>query len=217
MNKAPKTYHVIGIGHFGKKAIEALLAHPNSKVICADLDPKAVAWAKYRGAIAKELDGIRYMVEEFHLMEEDSYIVPALPLHLAAEWLILYTQDRFKIQKLPMPGDILEKLPNPCILKTNDVAISYANFKCPDDCVEPPYCTVTNIKREIPLNKFISSIKVNGTVNYVIKSTQLGPGMGGYKKKKLSELLKVIEHISDNMLLTTACSCHGIMTLLKIK
>jgi hypothetical protein len=46
----------------------------------------------------------------------------------------------------------------------------------------------------------------------VIRSHQLGPGVGGYRTQELFDLADRIEKTRGPILLSTACRCHGVMT-----
>ena len=48
----------------------------------------------------------------------------------------------------------------------------------------------------------------------VIRSFQLGPGIGGYRPRDLYDLLDQVESSDEAILLSTACRCHGVMTAL---
>jgi len=50
----------------------------------------------------------------------------------------------------------------------------------------------------------------------VIRSHQLGPGIGGYRVRELYELADRIEKARGPILLGTACRCHGIVTGLQL-
>jgi hypothetical protein len=40
----------------------------------------------------------------------------------------------------------------------------------------------------------------------------LGPGLWRYRPARLFELLKQIEQAEGNLLVSTACRCHGVVT-----
>jgi hypothetical protein len=47
---------------------------------------------------------------------------------------------------------------------------------------------------------------------FVIRSHQLGPGIGGYRPEKLFALNRHLNSIRGAILLSTACRCHGVIT-----
>jgi hypothetical protein len=45
----------------------------------------------------------------------------------------------------------------------------------------------------------------------VIASQQLAPGVGGYPPWRLLDLARDMDKLTGNVLIATACSCHGVM------
>jgi hypothetical protein len=45
----------------------------------------------------------------------------------------------------------------------------------------------------------------------VIPSRQLAPGVGGYAPGRLLGLARELEDLRGNVLIATACRCHGVM------
>jgi len=111
----------------------------------------------------------------------------------------------------------LSGLPNPMLGKTGDLYTSFANFLCSEDCPEPAqYCTVTKKKRPKPLYKILNDLKGNFE-SRVIRSQQLGPGIGGFQPKTLLNLLKEIQKKRGSgqlILVSTASRCHGVTSAL---
>ena len=145
------------------------------------------------------------------------YIIPAVPFHLAYEYL-LFKLKPFGASRGEIPP--LAGLPNPAKGKTGDLYTSLADFVCPDDCLEPPrYCTVTRRKRGSPLYRRLMNLS-GSFESRVIRSQQLGPGVGGFR---LQELLALGEDLQGRrgsgrlILISTACRCHGVTSALRFK
>jgi hypothetical protein len=204
-----KRFFIIGAGTFGKKAALHLSKNPSNKVICVDIDPRLSPSQLPPGIGLVQKDGIQFLKEEFSNIKPDDFIIPAVPIHLAAYWLISYMETNLHITEVPQ--GYVSKIPNPIRLQDKSYAASYANFKCPDNCVEGSICPVTGQKRNEPLYQLLRSITVCNYNVHIIQSRQLGPGMGGYKKLELENLVEESNHF-DNFMLGTACNCHGIIT-----
>ena len=65
------------------------------------------------------------------------------------------------------------------------------------------------------LHEFMKSIQFKDLKSVVIRSHQLVPGVGGYKPRALYDALKEIETAQIPVLLSTACSCHGVIHTFK--
>jgi hypothetical protein len=207
-----RAFFIIGTGQFGKKAALHLNKNPKHTVYCVDPDPVLSEWARANSLIFYEMDGIEFLLNHFEMILKEDYIIPALPIHLAAYWLIAKKSPHIK--KTYVPKEFTRKIPNALELNDMSYVTSYATFKCPDNCVESVICPVTGKKRPIPLYKFLSNIKFPGWHIHIIRSKQLGPGIGGYKKIQLEQLLDLIES-HPNLILGSACNCHGIITALR--
>ena len=73
-------------------------------------------------------------------------------------------------------------------------------------------------KEVLPTVLSIKTTKKIGEIQYkpyramVIRSHQLGPGIGGYRPEQLFELLDRVERSKGPLLIGTACRCHGVIT-----
>jgi hypothetical protein len=65
------------------------------------------------------------------------------------------------------------------------------------------------------LFELIQNIKVPGYKTLVIRSHQLAPGVGGYQLSTLWRLLEVVKSSEKNILVATACRCHGVINALR--
>lgn len=215
MNGSPHTYLIIGCGHFGGRAAEKLFQKDShSRIIVIDQSKKALQKVSDLPIESAICDGIFYLNQFLSEGRKADYIIPAVPLHLVFE-LILSQLKPLGAKRKRIPP--ISGLPNPVIGKTGDLYTSLANFLCPEDCPEPAqYCTTTQKKRSKPLYKILNDLE--GTFeSRVIRSQQLGPGIGGFRPEALLDLLEDIKrkiNSSRFILISTASRCHGVTSAL---
>lgn len=212
---------IIGAGHFGKRAVRILseIRLRRAPLLIVDKDENSLAEIK-GPSIEKILhDGINFLAENFHLLSPSNTIIPAVPVHLAFEWLKSYLDNDCKIKQAKGPEEIKPFLPYTWEGSEGSLLISYADFPCPDDCPEPAdYCTVTGEKRSTPLYELLSRLDLLNYRIHIIKSRQLAPGLGGYKVGDLKKLATKVRKQGRGMwLVGTACRCHGTVTAMEIK
>ena len=210
------TVFIIGAGHFGARAARIICQRSDSPLFVVDPDEKSLSDLNDL-RIEKILgDGIQFLIDNFHYLKQTNTIVPALPVHLAYEWLKGFLPGDMKIKKLPVP-ETKPPLPNALPASDGSMLVSYADFLCPDDCPEPVYCTVTGEKREQPLYSLLRNLNSPPFDMHIIQSRQLAPGLGGYK---VEDLKNAAEKVSTNKarmwILGTACKCHGILTAFEV-
>jgi hypothetical protein len=207
---------IIGAGHFGARAARILSQRAYTLIFVVDPDEKSILGLRELNVQGVQMDGIQFLLDHFHLMKDANIIVPALPHHLAYEWLIRFLPAEMAISKVPVP-DVTPPLPHASLASEGSTLVSYADFLCPDDCPEPVHCTVTGEKREQPLYALLKNIHVLPFQVHIIRSHQLAPGLGGYKAGDLREAAdRIKNHDAPKWILGTACKCHGILTAFDI-
>jgi len=155
-------------------------------------------------------DGIFYLSQFLSEGRKTDYIIPAVPLHLAFEFILSQLKPRGakRVRIPPISG-----LPNAMIGKTGDLYTSLADFLCSEDCPEPSqYCTITKKRRPKPLYKILNDLE-GPFESKIIRSQQLGPGIGGFRPKALMDLLEDIKrriNSGQSILVSTASRCHGV-------
>lgn len=211
----PRSFLIIGSGHFGSRAAEKLLKKdPRSKIIVVDRSKEAIKKISHLTVETVVGDGLLYLNQFLSKYRPNDYIIPAVPFHLAFEFLLSKLKPLgAKIGKVPsLPG-----LPNSMMGKKGDLYTSLANFFCPEDCPEPAqYCFVTKKKRKKPLYKILMDLS-GPFESKVIRSEQLGLGVGGFRTKVLLDLLNEIKKrkpSDHSILISTACCCHGVTSAL---
>jgi hypothetical protein len=204
---------IIGAGRFGLRAVRKL-RQMEGETHLRVVDPLEANLLQAAGSrcTLEQADGVAYLADHLHPIDGPEWIIPALPLHLAAEWCLVRLRDQ-GLRRMALPGELGPLLPNPVYGSDGNIYVSHANFTCPDHCSEPSdMCTVTQKPRQKNMFELLENIKWPAFPSIAIRSYQIGPGMGGYQPKQLYALLNQIEKIHGRFLLTTACRCHGVIT-----
>lgn len=207
---------IIGGGRFGGLAAERLSQRrrPPELVI---VDPEGERLSELEGAnrILHVADGLEFLARELGEAASPDWVVPALPRHMAAEWLGLRLGSEW-LRRRPIPEDLGAALPNPFSGETGDLYVSFADFLCPDDCPEPAaHCTVTGKPREANLFDRLAALETPGFPIRVVRSHQLAPGVGGVRPAQLAQLLRQVSESPGLQAVATACRCHGVVTALE--
>lgn len=211
-------YLVLGCGYFGLKAVDALIKeHPSAKITVVDKNPRKLGNVSSTNCRACEGDALEYLDRTVNGSSMALWVVPAVPIHLAYEWLLNRlsgkTTVKRRAKRIPVPVGLDLGLPFQVRSEQGTLYCSYADFGCPDDCPEPVgYCTVTGMTREKPLYEVLEGIEYNGYRSFVIRSRQLAPGVGGYTTGDLVALFeKVSSAPGQGALVSTSCRCHAVM------
>jgi len=209
-----KAVIIIGAGHFGQRAASLLNSMRHTSLWIVDRDITKLKKMGNIGAKRIAEDGVRFLAKHFSHLAPSTFIIPAVPVHLAFEWLKAFINEKGTVAQVPVPKGYGLRLPHPLVGSEGSLLASYADFRCPDDCPEPARrCTVTGKARGTPLYRLLAQVEPRGFHVHVICSQQLAPGVGGYRVRDLKELLgKVSERKRGKWLVGTACKCHGIVT-----
>ncbi len=212
-------FWIIGGGKFGLRAAQALRKIDSANRITIVEKKKVVCGQLSReGFEAVCMDGIQYLENSLSDNHFPNWILPAIPLHVAFEWIRAKISTTFIIKSISLPNDFASVLPNPIPGETGQLFISIADFKCPANCAEPDdICTYTGKPRSMILHEFLKSLQFKDFVSVVIRSHQLAPGVGGYTPAALFDALNQILDRQAPVLLSTACSCHGVMNAFYLK
>ncbi len=201
-------YWIVGGGHFGRLACERLRrAHPGARISL--VDRKAIA--VQAGIEMVVADALVFLAD--HLKPQtEAWVVPAVPVHLAYEWLADRLRSERTFRAHGVPRRLYPQLPNPWQGPDGQVYLSIAEFKCPDDCPAPgAICTHTGQARPLTMHRHLATLDCGVYTSHVIRSVQLAPGVGGYKTTALLESFAQLRHKSGRFLFSTACKCHGVM------
>lgn len=206
---------IIGVGHFGFIAFQRLLeCGQNRHFVLVDPVEENLLRCKNPAATLEVADGPEFCEKHLKRGRQPDWIIPALPVHLAAEWLLLNLGPQ-KLRRM-LPPDIESRLPNAIHGIKGDIYVSHADFRCPDDCNEPRnICTITREVRKQNMYELLGELDIKPFTALNLRSRQLGPGIGGYRAERLLELRAKVRQATGPVLLSTACRCHGVITCLE--
>jgi hypothetical protein len=208
-----ETIWIMGAGRFGLRAATYLLKqHTAFDIVLVDRDRQKLDQAEGLDCITARKDGIVYLNTHLKSGNLPTWIVPALPVHLAWEWCRTQLGPKL-LDPLDISSEIDGLLPNPMHGPGGDIYVSHADFICPSNCNEPhDFCTVTREPRKQEMFDLLSQLRFENFSSQVIESCQLGPGIGGYRPEALFSLLEKIKTLKGPILLSTACRCHAVIT-----
>ena len=204
---------IIGVGHFGFIAFQRLSKSVKGRYFVL-VDPAEEHLLRCKGPTAtlEVSDGLDFCEKHLGKGRQPDWIIPALPVHLAAEWILLHLGPA-KLKRIQMPADLKALVPNPIRGPEGNIYVSHADFRCPADCDEPrDICTATRKRRQQNLYDILGNLDLEPFKTLNIRSHQLGPGIGGYRPGKLWELMENVEQTQGPILVSTACRCHGVIT-----
>jgi len=214
-----KSIWILGAGKFGLKAAKDL-SRKSKKAELTIIEKNSEICRKTEKLGFKTvcMDGIKYLGQNLKSIDYPDWIIPAIPVHVAYEWVRLKIRNRYIINTTPVPEKVIMGLPNVFNGKGYEIYMSIADFICPDNCPEPDdICTHTGKPRPFTLYKKLESIKSDHFRSVVVRSRQLSPGVGGYSPAALFRALDVIKASTIPLLLSTACRCHGVMHAFRLE
>lgn len=207
-----ETSWIIGGGRFGRRAVESLSkSAPASHIVVVDTVPLRDLPS---GTEIIQADGVEWLVGHFTPDACVDKIIPALPLHLAADWIKKRLSNEHRaVSSVEIPDEHLHKFPHPIRLSPSRVVMSHADFICPPECSEPDgICTYTQKRRPISLYRLLEKTLMGEFVSLIVRSRQFASGVGGYLPEDLWRLLERVKKIPGTpLLIGTACKCHGIV------
>jgi hypothetical protein len=204
---------IIGLGQFGHIAFRRLSETLKDRHFVL-VDPVEENLLKCTGSTAtlRISDGVKFLERHLKTGRKPDWIIPALPVHLAAEWILLHLGPT-RLRRLPPPSIIETLGPNPVRGSEGNIYVSHADFKCPDDCDESQnICTITRNMRNQNMFELLGNLNIKPFKAFNIQSHQLGPGIGGYRPEQLLKLMGNVEQARGPILVSTACRCHGVIT-----
>ena len=213
----PTRFWILGAGRFGQIAVERIIRHiPHATIIVVDqksstMDGKDITTIRE--------DGIEWLNRRLDPNASVDLIIPAIPVHVAADWLKLNLKHLFHIHPLPIQDSWLTRLPHAMRGTAGQVFVSHADFICPDNCPEPVnICTHTGKPRPMDLFRLLARFDADDLLPIIIRSHQLLPGVGGiYPAELLSALETVCNNSHRAMMIATACRCHGVVEFMRLK
>lgn len=212
----PSRFWIIGAGRFGQIAVERITRHiAHATIIVVD---KNHATIDGDGITIRE-DGIEWLNAMFDRDSPVDMIVPAIPVHVASDWLKLNLKNSYDITPVRIPESWLSRMPHSLRGKTGQVFVSHADFICPDNCPEPEkICTHTGKPRPPDMFRLLEKLEANDALPIVIRSYQLLPGVGGiYPTDLWSALDTVRNNCQKTLMIATACRCHGVVDFMRLE
>jgi hypothetical protein len=208
-------FWILGAGRFGRIAIERIRRHiPGAAITVIDKKPFEI---NGDGINVITTDAIQWLCENLHQHAPVDLILPAVPIHVAVAWLRL----SFKGDMLPIliSDERLAQMPNAMRGNTGQVYVSHADFVCPDNCSEPKdRCTITGKPRPTDLFRLLADLAFDEILPIIIRSHQLLPGVGGIEPDDLLAALDQLYQMRGRqVMIATACRCHGVVAFLEIK
>ncbi|MBR9980612.1 MAG: hypothetical protein KFF50_06270 [Desulfatitalea sp.] len=213
----PTRFWIIGAGRFGRIAVSRILRNiPGAEIRLVDKQPVIIDDTRVRTIQADGIDWLETMINHEDMPVD--MIVPAIPIHVAAEWLKRKLSCMYKIFPTAIPDDCLASLPNAVKGDADRIYISHADFICPDTCPEPEtICTVTGKHRPLDLFRLLENFSCENYLPLVVRSHQLFPGVGGIHPESLSKLLDAaLQNSHRPLMIGTACRCNGVMDFLQL-
>ena len=214
-----KSFWIIGAGKFGQKAAKTMYRKiPGAEMTIIEKKSEICNQKEKSGFKTVCMDGIEYLGQNLKNIDYPDWIIPAIPVHVAYEWVRLKIKNNYIVRTIPVPEKVITNLPNVFKGKRCEIYMSIADFICPDNCPEPEeVCTHTGKPRPFTLYKKLESIKYDHFRSVVVRSRQLSPGVGGYSPEALFHALDVIKSSTIPVLLSTACRCHGVMHAFRLE
>lgn len=207
---------IIGIGQFGLLALKRLSkTGKDRQFVLVDPNEENLLQGQGPNCDLKQDDGVAFLEKHLQTDNKPDWIIAALPVHLAAGWCMTRLGSE-QLRRITLPAEIEPLLPNPLRGDQGDIYVSHADFKCPDDCAEPrDICTITQKPRKRNMFEVLADIHMLPFQSLVIRSHQMGPGIGGYRPEQLFTLLDQVKEAKGDILVCTACRCHGVVTGLR--
>ena len=210
-----ESFWILGAGHFGSLAAKRILQRKrNCNLLVVDHHEDALDDLRNEPLQIIKQDAVDFLSS--HSGAGHEWIIPAIPKHVAFSWLCRQLTKEGTVTPLAAPSVIDQQIPNPMRGKGGVLYTSFATFRCPDDCEEPDeMCSVTRERRKANLYELIQRIEVRGYKALVVRSHQLTPGVGGYQLSTLWRILEAARSSEKNILVATACRCHGVINALR--
>ena len=204
---------IIGLGRFGSLAFQRLSeAGKQRRFVLVDPVAENLRHLKRPATTLSISGGVEYLQTHLSDHRMPDWIIPALPVHLAAEWILLHLGSK-RLRRIPIPTELELLVPNPMRGPEGNLYVSHADFRCPADCDEPrDICTVTQNRRPQNMFELLEELDIESFKPLTIRSHQLGPGIGGYRPEQLFETMTHVKQTRGPIALSTACRCHGVIT-----
>jgi hypothetical protein len=213
----PQRICILGAGQFGTLAAQRLIKrYPEASFLVADERREKLERIERDFGLTVSLEDTQSFLEN-DWVDDGTWIIPAVPVHFAFEWIVNELKKTGQTELLPVPEAVEGQIPNPYRALSGALCASFATFICPDICNEPDeICTYTKSPRPGNLFEELTRVKLPGFDVIVVRSWQLAPGVGGYPRGSLRSVLdKIAETPEGRYLIATSCRCHGVIDALR--
>lgn len=213
------SFVILGAGRFGRLAWQRLLARDKTAKFCVvDRDPEKLAAlphdANLRTTVA---EAAVFLTEALSAPDRTDWLIPAVPRHVAFDWLWLTRPPAARWRLIPVPDAAGRDLPFVHRGADGELYLSLSTERCPDDCPAPEErCFLTGAPRAYNLYDYLEKLPLQDYTSLVIRSRQLAPGVGGYPPTDLRQVQRQVLQHAGKILISTACRCHGVVHGLEI-
>lgn len=211
---AYRRFWILGAGRFGQLAVQRIRRHiVGAEIIVIDEKSRQLDVDLQVCA-----DGVAWLGTNLRTSSDVDMVIPAIPVHVAAEWLRNRLSTAWKVEGLAARKEWVADLPNVMGGRIGQYYVSHADFICPDNCPEPEgMCTYTKKPRPVDLFRLLESVGGSGLIPIVIRSYQLLPGVGGLLPEDMfAALEKVPNRSGQPFMVATACRCHGVVDFMQL-
>ncbi len=206
-------YLILGAGKFGRLALTRLARQEAAaSFLVVDRDPEALAAMralKVPGAAVVQAEAVAFLARRLRQEAPWDWLLPMVPVHVAWAWLLAGPLKGW--QAAPVPTIPSGVGPHSWEGSQGQLYLSRVAHLCPDDCDEPAVCPVSGESRAVPLHAELATLDLPGWVIKVVASRQLAPGVGGYPPGELLALARELQGLNGEILIATACRCHGVV------
>jgi hypothetical protein len=215
---SPRRIIVLGAGTFGKQAATRLsVRYPHARFVIVDRkESLPAAFSRALFPLIRR-DGIDYLAETLDPADADTWIVPAIPVHVAYSWMKRTPPPDGRIVSRNVPEALRKTLPHPLRGPDGALFASIADFRCPENCPAPEaMCSHTGKPRPMVLHRYIAALNIPGFTVVVVESRQLAPGTGGYAAADLFSAKTKAFSAETPVILATASKCHGVLHAFRV-
>lgn len=212
------TAWILGAGQFGEiAAVRLRLKYPEATLIVVDEDRSALREVEAVATAAVLGEGVSYLAQHLVASGPPEWIVPAIPVHVAFEWIGLRLAATHQVEKLTVPESVTHTLGHVVTGQGGSVYTSLADFTCPGNCPEPAdLCFVTGKPRPVDLHEELAAVDPRLMTPVIVRSRQMSAGVGGYRPGDLFDALRQVEACTGPVLLGTACRCHSVLDAFRL-
>ena len=237
-----KFAYIMGGGKFGTEALRHLKTN-GAKVLVVDLDPMCRAKTEVdievttldvgnslkNGQAALLVGDAVGRLLDILEVEVPDWVVTAMPSNALAKIVISWlSKFDYKIEPFQnIIQQVLKNIPESLVSFVNKeravIVVSYMlpHMQCREKCMPPKdFCASTGRPKLTTMNRLLE-FSVYGLTDMtgVLESKQLTGGIGAINGSQLFSFLKKLENCLESFTLTvgTACDCHGIINMFKVK